>query len=422
MSLMFNSNSPSMVLAIRADGAPVQLPRHRRKDRRADAGSDRRAELLTALAAGEVFDLEMDVQAFFQADGIKNRNFVRFKNGMLAKFAKSFEGAPFLRDHQQGDSLAVGGRILSSTLERGEENGERTILQTLQVSAPWAIELALRGLMDKFSIGWNPTGAILCSGCNADFNDCLHQPGEDLDPDNDTGQAHTIEAIFTQAEGIETSVVPIPAVPQTGIDEVRAALTLARQPLHRSTTAEEPHMDLKAIMKALGLSDDAKPAELLGAIGELQGLRVRLQVEEAAHQQSKDALALLTETVTTMKAQVIAVQLGGLVEGAYKSGRLKPEHDAVGTRVQSKLELAVRDMAERFGIDVARDYLAGLPVLTPAGTPSVALATVRPQDPVPATAAIQFTPELESVMTQMGLSKEEVIAANPGIKLAAGGK
>ncbi len=380
------SSGKSAVLALSAEGAGAITESSRK-------------ELLSAVRSGQQVDLHLRAQVFFQAKGLMNRNFVRFRQGMLRGFAGSFEGAPFLRDHAQWNSLAVGGRILSSALERDVEADTSAIVQEVKLSAPWAVELALTGLMDKFSIGWRPTGPVHCSLCDADWSQCDHWPGK---PDD---RGRIAEAVFQEADGIETSAVPIPAVPETGIEDVRAALTLAR-----STRGPAPRRghDMKAILKALGLADDASEAD---AAARLAALTSQLDLERAAHEQTKTALGSAQTQLAAAAERELAVRIDALISDAVKAGKLPP---IVAGQPPSKLVAAIRTTAIKLGYDVAAEYVADLPRITPAGAPSVLAETTAPPR-----AAAEFTPELESVMRQMGLTREQVVKANPDFFPAA---
>ena len=76
----------------------------------ASAGGDitpaLRDELLAKCKAGEYVELHVDLIAYEQKAGVANRKFVRFRDGAMMRLGSSGRGRPFLRDHEQGDSLA----------------------------------------------------------------------------------------------------------------------------------------------------------------------------------------------------------------------------------------------------------------------------------------------------------------------------
>ena len=197
-----------------------------------------RNELLAKLQAGEYVELTVDLApAYEQKAGAANRKFVRFRDGLMTKLGASFKGKPFLRDHDQGSVLARGGTIVTSATEKRGE-GDYAINMSVTLTAPWAVDSALRGNLDRVSIGWWPTGAIECSVCGTQVGTkCYHWPGdrvaEVVGSDGskqyvrDRAGDRIVEWVFTAAEGIETSAVNVPAVPGAGIEEIRAALSAA---------------------------------------------------------------------------------------------------------------------------------------------------------------------------------------------------
>lgn len=250
--------------------------------RAADGGAlskDKRDELLAKAVAGEFVELELDVHAFDQKKGEQNRNFVRFRDGAMTTLGRTGKGTPLLRDHRQGDSLAVAGRITASKTEKLAE-GEYVIQQTVRLTAPWAVELALRDLVGAVSIGWNPTGPVLCSDCNAPIlTKCWHFPGDRLRVGEDGKKRFAddgdivVEWIFTEAELIETSIVPIGAVRTARIDEIRASLSahvpdlapMLAAGVRFSTTDKETDMPPELLL-LLGLAADATPDQVLAAV------------------------------------------------------------------------------------------------------------------------------------------------------------
>lgn len=249
-----NLDTPLKPHALRSQGAPVADPK----------------QLLADVRAGKLVELEVDVVAFIQRPE-PNRNFTRFKPSILGKLAASYAGCPFQRNH----STAVedrGGTILSSRCAnvRGGAGGEEdpAFEMTVKLTKPWAVEGVLDGTIDRFSIAWLPTGDIECSICGEPmvnrygftFPACDHVPGEEYEidaagkpypkvprgpgdypllppgrqgaPKPRTGAGSSMkrlcELVYTAAEGTEVSAVSVPAVVGTEIDDVRAALALAR--------------------------------------------------------------------------------------------------------------------------------------------------------------------------------------------------
>lgn len=259
-----------------------------------------RDELLKKLAAGEHVEIELDVRAYEQRPGQPNRNAVRFRDGAMQSVGRSGVGTPFLRDHNQYSSLSKAGTITASKTEK-LDGGGHVIHQTVRLAAPWAVDMALRGLMDRVSIGWRPTGPIHCTACKAPIlEDCWHFPGDELE---DGG---VVEWEYQEAELVETSAVNIPGVPTAGVEDVRAAMAASlsasnpglRSVLEREgfNVTQENDMDPE-LLKLLGLADTATAEEVLAAV-------IKRQNEAAAE---KATNAILQSELSGFKAQLEAL-------------------------------------------------------------------------------------------------------------------
>lgn len=194
-----------------------------------------RDELLGKLAAHEYVELEVELLAYEQQAGRPNRKFLRFRDGLMLSLGRSAASKPFLRDHDQGDVMARGGTITASRTEKRAE-GDYAIHQTAKLTAPWAVEQALRGLLDRVSIGWHPNALPHCTACKAEvFSKCYHFPGDRLaDEPGEDGRRRlvrradgdkVVEWEFPDAEITETSFVNVPAVPAAGVRSIRASLS-----------------------------------------------------------------------------------------------------------------------------------------------------------------------------------------------------
>ena len=223
LPVVSRADGPETVITLSAGGGPIT--------------EALRDELLAKCAAGEYVELDLDVLAYEQRPGVANRKHVRFRDGLMTRLGASGKNKPFLRDHLQGEALARGGTILVSKAEKRGE-GDYAIHEHVRLTAPWAVEAALRGLMDRVSIGWWPTGPIECSVCGTEvFTKCYHWPGDKVTESTksdgskqflrDRAGDRVVEWVFTEAELIETSFVNVPAVPGAGVDKVRAALSAA---------------------------------------------------------------------------------------------------------------------------------------------------------------------------------------------------
>lgn len=315
-----------------------------------------RRDLLQRLAAGEVIELTMEIIAFRQKAGVSNRNFTRFQESKLTKLGKSGKGTPFLKDHNQRDVESRGGTVVASKMETADD-GERILRQTVRLTAAWAVRKALEGNLDRYSIGWIPTGPVLCSACGEEIL-CKewHWPGDRLE------SGERVEWIFTDAELIESSGVNVPAVLGTELEEIRAALSAA-QNLGREPNKEQ-RMDPKmkaALLSILALSASADDAEIVRAAEALRKASDdadrRLSTLQASLEEVKASLE--TEAAARQAAEELSRQReeDSFVAAAIKAGKVKPK---------SKLEACLR---KEFAADkaAAREHVDDLPRITPVG-------------------------------------------------------
>lgn len=364
-----------------------------------------RDEMLAKIASGAHVELELDVLAYEQKVGERNRNSVRFRDGAMTALGRSGTGKPVLRDHEQDDSMAVAGRIIaSSTDKRGE--GDYAINQTWRLTAPWACELALRDLLSTASIGWNPTGPVMCSVCNAPiFSVCYHCPGDTLSERTmDDGAKRLVrdpkgniyvEWVYTSAELVETSVVPVPAVPSARIEGIRAALSAhdggVRPP-------GDDIMDPK-LLALLGLAATAGVPEVLSAVeklkagaGDAEALRaenVLLRQDAAELQIVRAELGVATQELTTLRTEKRQSACDAFISGALASGRIgKADEASWRALYELSSERATKLMADRAegcATPVGQPRVSEQPI---AGTPPANQkpgAPGAPADPIAAT-------------------------------------
>ena len=83
-------------------------------------------ELLAKVRAGEYVELKLDVHAYEQRAGERNRKHVRHRDGAMLTLGRSGVGKPVLRDHEQDNSLAVAGKGIASKTERSVEGCTRS--------------------------------------------------------------------------------------------------------------------------------------------------------------------------------------------------------------------------------------------------------------------------------------------------------
>ena len=317
------STGEAATLALRIGGASVT-----------DA---RRDELLAKCNAGEHVEIEVDLLAFEQQPGIANRNYVRFRDGGLRALGRSGKGTPLLRDHLQDDLGARAGTIVDSkTIEIAE--GHYQIRQTARVTAPWAADALLRGNLDRFSIGWNPTGPVVCSACDRPIlTVCSHFPGDRLAVGEDGKKTRSadgdlaVEWIFTSADLVETSGVSVPAVPSAQIEGIRAALS-AHGFGNSGEVPEEilPMKRFSVLVTMLGLGATATEDEVLAAVEKLTAAGEAQAARLALVESQRDRLAADLEAYKVKERQV---EEDALVRHALDTGRIRQNEDGMLRRV-----------------------------------------------------------------------------------------
>jgi len=349
----------------------------------------RRDELLAKLANNEHVEIDIDVLAYEQKPGIYNRKYVRFRDGLMASLGRTGRGTPFLRDHEQCDLTARGGTVIQSRTEQVAP-GHYQIKQTIRLSMPWAVEACLRGTIDRFSIGWNPTGAVFCSCCDEPvLEECSHLPGERFTkrPGSD-GKDYLVEDpngevvcewVFQQAELVETSAVSVPAVPSAQIDGIRASLTAALTsgtlfsgpksgPMEKRKMTKSP-----ALAGILGLAATAGDDEILSAV---TGIKAKLDAVDAQCDELRRLQARAAAEAEVFRDQLAAREVEEFVTSGVNDGKLVP-----GSAAETSLRAYFR-----VDKDGARSLLSSLPRITPVGAPRQSLSAA-PDSPVSTLAA-----------------------------------
>lgn len=364
---------------------------------------DEKAQILAKVRSGVQVRLEMDIRAF-QQTAATNRRFVRFQDSKLAAGARSFKGMPFLRDHRQGELLARGGTILAS--KSVDIEGGKAIDQTVELVAPWAVEMAVLGLMDRFSIGWYPSGPCLCTICGNDMfdRDCIHWPGELYDE-------KVCEVLFTDFVGVETSGVSVPAVPETGIKEIRAALSAAREQRGKASPPREKIMlHLPKLATILSLAEEADEqafvAKVQKLISEVESHRTLLAAEREAREATAKALESANGELNVIRHARQESELSDILQTAVRQGKLIPrtvlDENGKPKRVEGAVEAAIRNYALNHGIKAARDYAESLPQVVPI-MPAITDATEGKQK-----RRALAAPAGGSILRQLGISVEDV--------------
>lgn len=319
-------------------------------------GSPEAAELLARAVKREAVELELDLVAYEQKTGERNRNAVRFKDSKLRALGRTGRARPYMRDHKQGDVTARGGTIITSDTENPAD-GHFKIMQTVRLTEPGAVERALRGLMDSVSIGWNPTGPIECSACGKPVlvrGWCWHWPGDQIALNGGVDLV-VVEWVYTDAELLETSEVSVPGVPTAGIEGIRAALSVALNSGGQRPPQEHYEMNtLSTLAVILGLAATASDSEVIAAA---ESLKKRTDVLEAQSATFAAAQARLAAEQAAAASQLAAKEVDDLIAGGVKDGKLAP-----GSAMETSLRAYhAIDKAGAVGL------LASMPRIVPVG-------------------------------------------------------
>ena len=380
------------------------------------AGKSARQAIVDRVNDGELVELDVDIRAFQQIEGEHNANFLRFKKGILRKFARSFKDQAFLRDHDSFDLDARGGTITKA--QATPIDGGIGFDFTVRMSAPWAVLGVMRGTLDRFSIAWSHGGrdTILCSHCNcAVFTDCFHFPGDKIE-NEETGEITLVEWVFTEVEGTETSAVSVPGVQNTKINEVRAALSATaklcreRQTCRMQQEQEDDSMDLKAIAKKLGLAADATPETILAAIDAGQQSQAEAGAELTALRGSQTEMQTQLNDLAARDQQRTADSM--FVEFA---DRIPKARSSDGELCAHPTEVELRKLAASDPA-AARAILSSMSAVRPDGSLQ-SLPGEQPHAsadrPAGLASGIPWDPVLASQLNELDVSVEEYAEHGP---------
>lgn len=355
-----------------------------------------RDALLARAVAREAVELEIDLLAYEQGrrnasgERVRNRNGVRFRDGLMVRLGNTGVGRPFLRDHRQGDVTARGGTVIASKTSKLTEDGHYEIRQTVRLTEPSAVERALRGLMSTVSIGWNPTGPVLCTACGTEaLAKCWHFPGDTATDDD--GNEIEVEWEFTDAELVETSEVSVPGVPSAGIESIRAALAASTH----VTRGPEPQKEqsMKNICNKLGLAATAGEDEVLSAVEKAISGR---EVAEAKLAIAEAERAKLAAEVETYRAAQRKDAEDEFISDALASGRILPADEPAWRRLHAVDKAgAVEEMAKR---------AAGC--ASPVGQPPQRDKSA----PAPAAGEVVLTARQRKFIAQLGMTEAQYVA------------
>ncbi len=296
-------------------------------------GGRSKAELIAGIESGEIDHLDFSAVVFQTG---KNRNFYRLDEREIHTFAPSFEGRPFLRNHDQEDIASRDGTILYSYTEGTK------IVQDIRLTTRKGMLSLIEGQIDRFSIGWF-FEKITCSICNQDFRTCSHWPGRAYPIDTE-GHSSECEVIFSGLTGKETSAVNVPAVEGTSI--------LANLKVNQTISKELNQMALPTLNTTPEVPGDPIPREDSASLALL--LKQADLVLSAALQSSNlpavtmDRIyrqfagqvfqpATLTAEIEAARAEVASLTAGNLVKGPGRIAGMVSSSDQIVAAVDDLL-------------------------------------------------------------------------------------
>ena len=151
---------------------------------------------------------EIDIISFRTG---RNSHLVRVEDHDMPVLAKSFIGAPFLRNHDESDIGSRDGTVIDSLAETVEDGV--ALRQRVRVTTERGMRSLAEGQIDRFSISFDVSD-WRCSVCGRSWFECDHWPGNTYAVN---GEAMRCELIAVEPRGREVSAVNVPAVAGTGL-------------------------------------------------------------------------------------------------------------------------------------------------------------------------------------------------------------
>lgn len=382
--------------------------------RKLDAGGDmksQRGELITAIRGGKHLELSVNAITWRQRPA-PNRRYLRLAADKLADRAGSWKGKPLLIDHATHTVKSAMGTILSSKLLE-ESSKVVAFEQTLHVVKPDAVIGFLDGTMRTFSIGWHALGPVMCSVHGVDVtgqDSCYCWPGETVTLD---GKNKIVEYEFSDYEGKETSIVVSPAVRDTSVEGIRAALSteLHLHPARSRPPKESKKMAaftrLAAALKLTALSESDEDSAVT-AVTTLQTRAVSAEAELGLQRAEVTRLTAENARLAKQVEDAGAAALDGLIEGAYKSGKLAYGKDAEGKNTPDPNEELLRDLGKLKGQTALSAHIGKMRPVVPVGVTPVVDKTTEP--PRATLAAVPTDAQIRTTAEQLGVSENDLRA------------
>lgn len=380
-----------------------------------------RGQMIEAVRAGKHLALAVTATTWRQRPA-PNRRGLRLAIDKLADRASSWKGKPFLVDHNTYKVMESSkGTILSSKLIE-ESPKVHSFEQTLEVVKPDAVIGILDRTLSSFSISWFGLGPVMCTVHGVDVlspDSCGCWPLETVMVD---GKPQIVQYEFTDYGGKETSGVVVGAVHDTSVEEVRAALSAE---LHLHPSRPRPPKESKSmalapkIAAALKLAADADDESAVAAVNALSTRAVTAELDLRTAQAEITRLTAENARLTKEVEVAGAAALDGLIEGAYKSGKLAYGKDAEGKNTPDPMESLLRDYGQLKGRKGLEAKLAAMTARIPVGKAPVVESTTEP--PKTTLHAAPTDQQIRDAATQLGVSENDMRARYGMAPVAAGG-
>lgn len=380
----------------------------------------KRGELITAVRGGQHMELSVAATTWRQRP-TPNRRHLRLAVDKLADRAGSWKGKPFLTDHNTYSMSAAKGTILSSKLV--EESAKvHSFDQVLHVVKPDAVIGVLDGTMRTFSIGWFALGPVMCSVHGVDVrgsDSCYCYPGDTVTVD---GKPQVVQYEFSDYEGKEVSAVVVPAVRDTSIEGVRAALT-AELGLHprRPPPKESKKMAFTKLAAALALAalSESDEDRAVTAVTTLQQRVTAAELDAAQQRAEVTRLTAENARLSTEAALAATTAINDVIAGAYTAGKLSHGKDAEGKNTPDPMESLLRDFAKAHGAAALTDKIKAMRQVVPVGVP--AAASTAAEAPKTILHAVPTDQQIRDTAAQLGVPENDIRAQYGLPPIAVGG-
>lgn len=385
------------------------------RELKAGGGEDtnaHRLEVIQAVRDGKHLELTVKrARTYRQSKGTRNRRGLRFSADELSDVADSFAGQPFLVNHDTYAQDSRKGTILSSVAETNGA-GMTSFFMGLAVVKPDAVISVLDGTIDRFSIGWFPGGAVLCTvhGCDIRSKDsCYCWPLEEVEVD---GKTKVVEYEYKGATGKELSAVNVPAVTGTRIEEYRAALSAELQ-LPTRRNKEPSQMKFTRLAAALGLAALSEESHEDPALAALEALRKRALTAEVDVGTLRADVTRITGERDAALAVANAAAAAGIdraIADAYVEGKLGHARDAAGAALPDPMESLLRDFAKAVGLEQLNAKIKAMAARIPVGQRQLTADIKEPEKTTPALRSVPADEQLQLSADQMGIPVNDLRA------------